>query len=100
MKQIIIKFVGKDKLGDAFGRAYNDTNIILIRDDLSKWIKFAVIVHELYHLHDSRKNVLLREVKAITAQFFISFFGSIGTVFKSLSLSRLKFYYNRIKNKE
>ncbi len=100
MKNINIKFVSKEELQPAFGRAYSGKNEILIREDLSLWTKMAVIVHEIYHLQDKRKNVLIRELKAIAAQFFMSFFGSFIVVFRSLSYERLKFYFYRIKKGE
>ncbi len=96
---IKIKFLPKEDLYPFFGKAINNQNIIYIRDDLPKWIKMSVIVHEIYHLDDLSQNTFYREVKAIMAQLFMSFFGGIGCIVMSLTPSRLKAYYKKYVKK-
>jgi len=90
----------KDELEPRFGLARSKQREVYIREDLPKWIKMSVILHELYHIDDDATNVFWREIKAIMSQLFMTFFGGIGCIFMSLSIKRLKFYIQRIKNKK
>lgn len=95
MKEYTIKIVSKGELSPNFGLAKD--GIAYVREDLPRWVRVSVMVHELYHLDDSRKNVLLREAKAILSQLFMSFFGGIWCIVLSCSKGRLLYYLKRIK---
>lgn len=90
----------KDELGPKFGLAKPSQREIHIREDLPKWVKMSVIIHELYHIDDKSENVFWREIKAIMSQLFMTFFGGIGCIVMSLTTERLKFYITRFKNKK
>jgi len=95
MKEYIIKIISKGELAPKFGLAKG--GVVYVREDLPKWVRISVIVHELYHLEDTRQNVLLREIKAILSQLFMPFFGGIWCIILSLSKERLLYYLKRIK---
>jgi hypothetical protein len=94
-KKLEVYFVGKDELAPLFGLAEKSGERIFVRNDLPKWAQMAVLVHEVYHVHDKSTNILWRELKAIAAQFFMPLVGSLIVVILSLSPKRLKFYWNR-----
>ena len=95
MKEYTIKIVPKDQLQPLFGLAKD--GVAYVRGDLPRWVRMSVIVHELYHLDDSRKNVLLREAKAILSQLFMPLFGGIWCIVLSFSKGRLLYYLKRFK---
>lgn len=100
-----IYFIAKDKLGPIFGMAYFKEGKGLygeINKDLSPVIKKFVIEHELYHLTDScgwmgRFGMKLRASIIPGLKNPIGLFAVIfATIF---SFERIKFYFNKIKNK-
>ena len=95
MKEYIIKVVSKGELSPNFGLAKD--GVAYVRGDLPKWVRMSVMVHELYHLDDTRQNVLLREVKAILSQLFVPFLGGIWCIVLSCSKGRLLYYLKRFK---
>ena len=96
---ITIKITEKEELYPKFGQALRNPDIILVRSDLPRWVMISTIVHELYHVLDTKaKLTWWREIRAILAQLFIPFIGGLGVIIMSLSPYRLKFYIERIKN--
>ena len=84
-------------MGSAFGLAGEP---IEIRKDLPNRVKSFVIDHEKYHLKDTSKNWLWREVKANMVSGFKHPIGFLQTAWMSLTnKERLKFYQDRFKNK-
>jgi hypothetical protein len=96
--KITITYLPKEDLDPLFGLQRQDQ--VYIRDDLPKWAQMAVLVHEVYHVHDRSTNTLWCELKAIAAQFFMSLIGSLIVVILSLSPKRLKFYWNKVKGEK
>ncbi len=93
-----IKYLPKQKLYPSFGRAENNT--AYIRKDLPKPVKEFVKDHELYHLKDNANNWVIREIKANSYSALRHPLGFIITIIMSLQLYRLKFYLNKIKEKQ
>jgi len=97
---VTLKFVPKEDLFPAFGKAFKKDNLIQVRTDLPKFVQAFVILHEYFHLLDERKMWVVRELKANLYAFFFPPIGGLICIFMSLSPTRLKFYVNRFrKNK-
>lgn len=92
-----IRYISKEELFPAFGLAKD--GIIYVREDLPNAVKSFVIEHEIYHLQDDSVYWLWREIKANLYAGIKHPIGFIYTVILSLSLTRIKFYIQRFKNK-
>jgi hypothetical protein len=95
-----INYVDKLELEDGqFGVCigFGDNAIIKIRRDLPYSMKNFILAHELYHTTDKAKWWVWREIKANWAGCKQYPYGCLQTIIKSLSLNRLKYYFNRIK---
>jgi len=92
---IEIRFKEKGKMGPYFGWALPLSRIVFVREDLPKWVRMSVIVHELYHLDDTAKNMIWREMKAFCAQLFVPLLGGIGALVMSLNPERVRYFWRR-----
>jgi len=95
-----IKYVKKESIYPAFGKAYMKAQIATVRDDLPTIVKKFVLEHELYHLRDSAKWWVWREIKANLYGAWKHPFGFIYCCLLSLSWDRLRFYHSRFKKGE
>lgn len=82
-----VRYINKNYLYPAFGKALMKEQIALVRQDL----------HDLYHLGDSAKWWLWREIKANSYGAWKHPIGFLYCCMLSLSWDRLKFYYRRFK---
>ena len=97
MKTIIINFVPKKELYPLLSKAIAP-DLVLIREDLPRWIRRSLIMHEIHHLGDDDKGFVRREGKAIMAQLFIPLLGGVASVVRSIcSIDRLKYYWGKLK---
>lgn len=86
--------IPKKEMGDNYGTA--ESYSVRVREDLPVFAKAFIVAHEYYHIKDISKNVFLREVKATVMPLL----GFLYVVLRSLvSLSRLRFYIKRIKER-
>jgi hypothetical protein len=92
-----IKYLKKENLYPAFGRADLKNQIAYVRNDLPKSVESFVLQHELYHLQDNAKWWIWRETKANLYGAWKHPIGFIICCFMSLSWSRLRFYLKRFK---
>jgi len=91
-----IYYVDKQKLYPAFGRAFWNTNIIWIRNDLSDRVKRFVLEHEKRHLKDGKMRFWWwGEIRANLYGGYKEPLGFIVTIMLSLSPYRLMFYCKR-----
>ena len=94
-----ILYVPKSEIYPMFG-CYNSLEVIKIRKDLPKCMKDFLLAHETYHSTDPETIWWKRELKANWAGFIKHPFGFIVTIFNSLAPYRLKYYYQRFKDKK
>ena len=92
-----IVIVGKEELYPFFGKADCKEQIVYVRDDLPKSVKKFVTSHELYHLRDETKWWVWREYRANFHAALRHPWGFIVCAMISLSMTRLRCYYNRFK---
>ena len=92
-----VRYINKNYLYPAFGKALMKEQIALVRQDLPEIVQSFVKEHELYHLGDSAKWWLWREIKANSYGAWKHPIGFLYCCVLSLSCDRLKFYYNRFK---
>ena len=90
-----IEYVEKKKLYPAFGRAYPNNQLILIRKDLPNAVQNFVLEHELYHLKDKTRLWIWREIKANWVGMLKHPIGFLWCCVLSLSPARLWFYVQR-----
>jgi hypothetical protein len=90
-----VEYVQKQCIYPYFG--YAKDGIAYVREDLPKSVQEFVEEHELYHLQDETKNVLLREMKANWAGLRKHPLGGLRCLWMSLSLARLNLYLKRIQ---
>jgi len=87
----------KKELFPNFGKA--EGGYAYVRNDLPAIVQTSVIAHELYHLKDTSRNVLWREIKANFVGMIHCPLGFFLCCIMSLAPYRLKFYVDRFKNK-
>lgn len=91
-----ILYVSKSEIYPSFGLCYAD-GTIKIREDLPQCVKDFLVAHEIYHTTDKETIWWKRELKANWAGMKANMGGFIIAMFMSLSLYRLKYYYQRFK---
>jgi len=92
-----IYYVDKDQLYPSFGKAFWNTKIIWVRNDLSDRVKRFVLEHEKQHLKDGKMSFWWwGEIRANMCGMWKEPRGFITTVFLSLSPYRLLYYCKRI----
>ena len=92
----MITYVSKSEIYPSFGLCFPD-GTIKIREDLPQCVKSFLVAHELYHTTDKETIWWKRELKANWAGMKVNMGGFIIAMFMSLSLYRLKYYYQRLK---
>lgn len=91
----VVVYCKRDTLGPQFGRAV-PPNTAMVRGDLPRCVRKFVEAHELYHLQDTAKWWVWRELKANSHAAVRHPAGAVGCVFMSLATYRLKYYWKRI----
>ncbi|UCG12983.1 MAG: hypothetical protein JSU72_00340 [Deltaproteobacteria bacterium] len=97
MPEII--FLPKEKLYPRFGYALPLEQVAYVRKDLPGPVREFVTFHELYHLNDTSRWWVWREVKANVAAALKHPLGFIICVIMSLAPYRLKYYWKRLNSK-
>lgn len=93
-----VKYVEKGLIFPAFGRAFPEFRLALVRKDLPEPVRDFVEDHERYHLTDPARWWLWREIKANVYAFVRHPWGGTRCVFMSVfSLDRVKFYWRRFR---
>lgn len=94
-----VKYVQREMLGPAFGIAYVEQQVALVREDLPPLVKDFVKLHEMYHLKDNAGWWVWREVKASGAGALKQPLGFLLCVLLSLAPYRLNYYWKRISGR-
>jgi hypothetical protein len=96
-----ITYVPKEKICPAFGYCYADGRIE-IRDDLPECVKGFVLDHEELHRDDkvNQEAFIAGELESNWGGFIRHPLGAIVTMFMSLAPYRLKYYWQRLKDKK
>jgi len=97
MPQII--YLPREKLYPRFGYSKPSKQIAYVREDLPGCVKKFVTAHERYHLGNSAKWGVWREMRANIAGALKHPIGFMVCVFMSLAPYRLKYYWQRIIGK-
>ena len=94
-----INFVPKEAIWPLFGKYHYDTELIEIRNDLPRFVKAYVLVHEFLHEDDRRDNegLIHRESESHFGSVFYVFIGSLWVMVASLSKARLKLIWERLR---
>jgi len=95
----MITYVKKEEIYPSFGLCYKD-GTIKIREDLPQIVKDFLLVHETYHSTDKATNWIWREIKANGAGLWKHPIGFTATLLMSLSPYRLKYYFQRFRDKQ
>ena len=94
-----IEYKIKRDLYPSFAKAYSFEKRIEVRKDLPKCIINFLIEHERYHLTDTTKFWLWRELKANLFGAKKHWIGFLATCIFSLAPYRIKFYIQRFISK-
>ena len=92
-----VQFVDKWRLFPAFGKADPYTQTAYVRNDLPKSVQSFVAAHELYHLSDTAKWWVWREIQATLCIDWKHWKGLLLCAFMSMRVARLKFYATRLR---
>ncbi len=95
----IIYFVPKEEIAPKLGEAFPNAKIIKIQKGLPEKVEDFVKAHEFYHLKDTTKFWLWREIKANFHAAKKHPGGFIQTILLSLTKERLQYYLDRFKKK-
>jgi len=97
---VVVISCSDELLGPRFGYAVPGEQVAYIREDLPQCVKEFVIAHELYHLQDTARWWVWREIKANGRGALKHPFGFVVCVLMSLTLTRLGYYWQRIKGRQ
>ena len=95
-----IQYCKKETIFPAFGMAYPKEGTAYVRGDLPKSVQRFVECHERYHLRDSAKWWVWREIKASGYAAWRHPIGFGACVVLSLAPHRLAYYIGRIRKGE
>ena len=95
-----ITYLPREKLYPRFGYALPAKQIAYVREDLPGCVKRFVTVHERYHLADNAQWWIWREIRANMVAALKHPVGFLVCVLLSLTLYRLKYYWQRMKRNQ